>query len=169
MGWCDSPWWQIWRILWNCNWHWKTSAILPTTDPTWITLGLDPGLLTPWAMVLPIIKSMNYSTIWEGNSCSDIQEIPCLLQALRFHYIVRKTMSLVPVLSYMNPVHMLQHISFILSRDFSDSRRGFDWRPDILNTLIQRVATLYISLLHTHTHTHTHNSVHSHVIIAIAW
>jgi hypothetical protein len=37
----------------------------------------------------------------------------------------------------------------VLSRD-SDSRRGFDWRLDLLHTLIQRVTTLYSSLLRTH-------------------
>jgi hypothetical protein len=30
-----------------------------------------------------------------------------------------------------------------------DYSRGFDWWPDLLHTLIQRITTLYISLLHT--------------------
>jgi hypothetical protein len=39
-----------------------------------------------------------------------------------------------------------------------DYRRVLDWWPDLLDSLIQRVTTLYSSLLHTHTHTHTHVS-----------
>jgi hypothetical protein len=45
----------------------------------------------------------------------------------------------------------------------SDYRRGFDWRPDLLHTLLQRVTTLYNSLLHTHT------SVHIQVFTAVVW
>jgi hypothetical protein len=33
----------------------------------------------------------------------------------------------------------------------SDYRRGLDWWSDLLDSLIQRVTTLYSSLLHTHT------------------
>jgi hypothetical protein len=44
-----------------------------------------------------------------------------------------------------------------------DYRRGLDWWPDLLDSLIQRVTTLYSSLLHTHT------SVHSHVFTVVAW
>jgi hypothetical protein len=37
-----------------------------------------------------------------------------------------------------------------------DYRRGLDWWPDLLHPLIQRVTTLYKSLLHTHTSVHSH-------------
>jgi hypothetical protein len=47
------------------------------------------------------------------------------------------------------------------SHDFMecDYRRGLDWWTDLLDSLIQRVTTLYSSLLYIHTYT----SVHSHV------
>jgi hypothetical protein len=38
----------------------------------------------------------------------------------------------------------------------SDYRRVLDWWSHLFYSFIQRVATLYNSLLHTHTHTHTH-------------
>jgi hypothetical protein len=60
--------------------------------------------------------------------------------------------------------HVFNHNLYFLilyCHDFSDYRRGLDWWSDLLDSLIQRVTTLYSSLLHTHIHTHT--SVHSHV------
>jgi len=41
----------------------------------------------------------------EDNNQSASQEIPCLLWNLKVHYWVQKSLSLVPVLSQMNPVH----------------------------------------------------------------
>jgi hypothetical protein len=38
----------------------------------------------------------------------------------------------------------------------SDYRRGLDWKSDLWDFLIQRVTTLYVSLLHTYTHVHSH-------------
>jgi hypothetical protein len=46
-----------------------------------------------------------------------------------------------------------------------DYRWVLDCSLNLLDTLIQHVTTLYISLLHTHAHT----SVHSHVFTAVAW
>jgi hypothetical protein len=44
-----------------------------------------------------------------------------------------------------------------------DYGRCLDLWPDLLDSLIQRVTTVYSSLLHTHT------SVHTHVFTAVAW
>jgi hypothetical protein len=43
---------------------------------------------------------------------------------------------------------------------------GLDWLSDLLASLIQRVTTLYSSLLHTHIYMYT--SVHSHISTAVA-
>jgi hypothetical protein len=40
-----------------------------------------------------------------------------------------------------------------MEREYS---RGLYWWPDLLDSLIQRVTTLYSSLLHTHTSSHSH-------------
>jgi hypothetical protein len=49
--------------------------------------------------------------------------------------------------------------------DFSDYRRVLDWWPDFLNSFIQRLTTLYSTLLQAQTHT----SVRSHVFTVVAW
>jgi hypothetical protein len=51
--------------------------------------------------------------------------------------------------------------NIILSRVGSGYRRLLGWWPDLLDSLTQRVTTLYSTLLHT--------NVYSHVFIAVAW
>jgi hypothetical protein len=48
-----------------------------------------------------------------------------------------------------------------LSREWSDYRRVLDWWSDLLDSLIQRVITLYSSLLHTHAHINDNSHVFS--------
>jgi hypothetical protein len=43
-----------------------------------------------------------------------------------------------------------------------DYKRGLDWWPVLLDSVAQRVTTLYTSLLHTH------YSIHSHVFTTVA-
>jgi hypothetical protein len=53
-------------------------------------------------------------------------------------------------------IEVLLLYKWILSRNFSDYRRVLDWWSDLLDTLIQRVTTLYSPLLHMHTCIHSH-------------
>jgi hypothetical protein len=55
---------------------------------------------------------MEHSSVWETNSLSANQEIPCLLWDPKVHYIVHKSPSRVPLLIQMNPFH-------IITRSFS--------------------------------------------------
>jgi hypothetical protein len=68
-----------------------------------------------------------------------------------FHLVLRKTSDGVPKFCHV----------FVEC----DYRRVLDSWPNLLGSLLQRVTTLYSSLLHTHTHT----SVHSHVFTTVAW
>jgi hypothetical protein len=63
----DDRWWWLWRNWWDEEWQGKPkysektcpSAILSTTNPTWLDPGLNPGRrsgsqrLTAWAMARP--------------------------------------------------------------------------------------------------------------------
>jgi hypothetical protein len=50
---------------------------------------------------------VEYDPYWEGSSCSNSQEILCLLRNPRLHYHVHNSLPLVPILSQMDPVHTL--------------------------------------------------------------
>jgi hypothetical protein len=63
--------------------------------------------------------------------------------------------------NYMNPVD-LSKINIIITW-WSAYRRISEWWPDLQDNLIQRVTTLYNSLLHTHI------IVHSQVFTDVAW
>jgi hypothetical protein len=52
---------------------------------------------------------MEQSPSWEANSHSASQEIPRLLWILKVHYLIHKTIPLVPILSQMHQVHTSPH------------------------------------------------------------
>jgi hypothetical protein len=58
-----------------------------------------------------ISNSMELSPSWEAASCAPSQEFPNVLWSLKFHYHVRKSPPLVPILRQINPVHITHPIS----------------------------------------------------------
>jgi hypothetical protein len=45
---------------------------------------------------------------WEANISSANQEIPRILRNSMFHYHVQNSLSLIPILSHINPIHLMQ-------------------------------------------------------------
>jgi hypothetical protein len=62
---------------------------------------------------------MEQSPSWEASSYSSGQEIALLLWNLELHYRVHKSLSLVTILSQMNPVH---NFPFCFSKIHSNIR-----------------------------------------------
>jgi hypothetical protein len=54
--------------------------------------------------------SMERSPSLEVNSCSGTQEIPCNLCKPDVHCRIQKSLRLIPIMNYMNPIHIRQSI-----------------------------------------------------------
>jgi hypothetical protein len=60
-----------------------------------------------------LIHSKQHSPSWEANWFSTSQEIPRILWNPKVHYCIQKCPPLVPILSQLDPVHILtSHLSF---------------------------------------------------------
>jgi hypothetical protein len=88
----DDRWWWMWSSKWNENWQGKQqysektcpSATLPTTNPTWIDMGSNPGRCRG----KPATNRLSYGTAWPRglrHELSSLVRIP--LDAWIFVYV----------------------------------------------------------------------------------
>jgi len=103
---------------WKSKWKEKKPAPPPHPpkvcvyyfcDRTWAYV-LRRWLLTTWTTLTHSFTNSLTQALppsWEVNSCSGIKKFPILYKTYDVQYYVHKNLSLVPVLSKMNPLHML--------------------------------------------------------------
>jgi hypothetical protein len=92
--------------------------LCPQSIPTVTALYLSTRKATPLDLktLIKLTNSMQQSPSWEDDSHLAIQKVPVLSLNPMLHYPFFKTLSMIPVLSHTNPVHILFTIHFSIIR-----------------------------------------------------
>jgi hypothetical protein len=94
------------------------------------------------------VITMEQSPSWEANSRSATQEVHRLLWNPEVHYHIHKRLSLFPILSHINPVHIITpdfyviHFNIILSCMSRSSKWSFPFRFSGRNVVSLRFSSL---------------------------